>query len=281
MTIPEPPVRIFTVPASSRVSAVHRGQVVVSGSYGGEYNAYHAGKWGLRGVILNDAGVGKDDAGICGLPYLDRIGLAAATADVWSCHIADGADMLAHGVISHVNRAALRLGCRPGESVRASAGRMRLADPADGELPAIAGGKRYLVSDPAAGPKIICLDAAPMLVADDAGAIAVTGSHAALFDGKPDGVVNVDVFAIFFSDGGIGKDEAGVARLRELDERRIPAGAASVASAPIGDSRAILRQGILSRVNEAAAALGGRTGMTVRELVDQLAAAPGAPRIKH
>src|SRR5205085_7269468 len=103
---------IFTVSASSQVNESHRGHVIVSGSYGGEYNAHHAGKWGLRGVILNDAGVGKDDAGIRGLPYLDQIGLAAATADANTCHIADGEHMLAHGVISHVNHAAAALGCR-------------------------------------------------------------------------------------------------------------------------------------------------------------------------
>src|SRR5437763_3398714 len=112
-------VRIITVSASSQVTAEHRGQVVVSGSYGGEYNAYHAGKWGLRGVILCDAGVGKDNAGIRGLPYLDRIGLPAATADANTCHIADGEHMLAHGVISHVNQAGTALGCCVGETVRA------------------------------------------------------------------------------------------------------------------------------------------------------------------
>ena len=49
---PQTDIRIVTVSASSQVKAEDRGQVVVSGSYGGEYNAYHAGKWGLRGVIL-------------------------------------------------------------------------------------------------------------------------------------------------------------------------------------------------------------------------------------
>ena len=114
-------VRIVTVSASSQVKAEDRGQVIVSGSYGGEYNAWHAGKWGIRGVILNDAGIGRNDAGIRGLPYLDQIGLAAATADANTCHIADGEHMLAHGIISHVNRAAAALGCKAGDTVRACA----------------------------------------------------------------------------------------------------------------------------------------------------------------
>jgi hypothetical protein len=109
---------IFTVSASSQVNETHRGHVIVSGSYGGEYNAYHAGKWGLRGVVLNDAGVGKNDAGIRGLPYLDQIGLPAATADAMTCHIADGEHMLAHGIISHVNKAAKKRGARAGMAVK-------------------------------------------------------------------------------------------------------------------------------------------------------------------
>jgi hypothetical protein len=97
-------VKIMTVASCSFVRAEHRSHVVVSGSYGGKYNAFNAAKWGVRGVIMNDAGIGKDDAGIVGLGFLDQIGLAAATADATTCHIGDGDHMLEHGVISHVNR---------------------------------------------------------------------------------------------------------------------------------------------------------------------------------
>jgi hypothetical protein len=262
---------IFTVSASSQVKAEHRGHVIVSGSYGGEYNAYHAGKWGLRGVVLNDAGIGRDNAGIKGLPYLDAIGLPAATADCRTCHIADGDHMLAHGVISHVNQAAARLGCQPGETVRAVAERMRSAPVAEGELAPIAGGKRYTIRDVAGEPRLICLDAAPLLTPDDAGAIAVTGSHAALFRGQPDGVISVELTGVFFSDGGIGMDNAGITRLADLDKRRMPAGAAAAASAAIGNSRQILAEGILSSVNETARGRGIVPGTSVREAVEFLA----------
>src|SRR5271154_2538425 len=107
-------VKILTVASCSFVRDEHRSHVVVSGSYGGRYNAFNAAKWGVRGVIMNDAGIGKDDAGISGLAWLDGSDLAAATADTWTCHIGDGDHMLAHGVISHVNRAAAALGCAPG-----------------------------------------------------------------------------------------------------------------------------------------------------------------------
>ena len=71
--------KILTVASCSFVREEHRSHVVVSGSYGGNYNAFNAAKWGVRGVIMNDAGVGKDNAGIGGLDYLDQIELAAAT----------------------------------------------------------------------------------------------------------------------------------------------------------------------------------------------------------
>jgi uncharacterized protein YunC (DUF1805 family) len=265
---------IFTVSASSQVTAAHYGQVIVSGSYGGYYNAFHAGKWGLRGVILNDAGVGKDEAGVRGIVYLEEIGLAAATADVNTCHIADGEHMLAHGILSRVNRFAAALGCAAGDTVRAAAERMRHAEIATGQLSPISGGKRYTISDRVGQPRVICLDAAPMLTPEDEGAIAVTGSHAALFRGRPDNVISVHLRGVFFSDGGVGLDAAGISRLPDLDGRGIPAGAAAAMSAPIGDSRAIYRDGILSHVNTLAREEGIVPGMSVRAAVELLLARP-------
>ena len=267
-----PPVEVAIVTANSSATAPEscRNNVLISGSYGGEYNAFHAARRALRGVVLNDAGVGKDGAGISGLAYLDRIGLPAATADAWTCHIGDGDDMLAHGIISFVNRSAARLGCAVGQSVRDCAGAMRHGGVVDVPPPEIAGGKRYVMRDVPGEPRVICLDAAPLLEPGDAGAIVITGSHAALFRGRPDDVVKPDVRAIFFSDAGVGRDQAGIKRLALLDERRIPAGAASADSAPIGYARPIYEDGILSHVNATAAGLGARPGMRIKHFVDRL-----------
>jgi hypothetical protein len=265
-------VSIRTAPSSATATEDCRGNVLVSGSYGGEYNAYHAGKWGIRGVILNDAGVGKDAAGIRGLAYLDRVGLAAATADARSCHIGDGDHMLAHGVISYVNRAAASWGCVPGESVRQCAERLQAAPVIDAPMPPIRGGKRYVLSRGRGEPAVICLDAAPMLEPGDAGSIVVTGSHAALFRGLPDDVVRPDVRAIFFSDAGVGLHGAGIARLPTLDERGIAAGTASADTGAIGDARSIYDHGVLSHVNRTAAAVGGVAGVLVRTFVADLVA---------
>jgi hypothetical protein len=267
-----PDAAIRTAPSSATAASDCRGSVLVSGSYGGEYNAYHAGKRGLRGVILNDAGVGRNGAGIRGLAYLDPVGLPAAAADANSCHIGDGEHMLEHGRISHVNRSAAAWGCRIGDTVRHCAELMCAAPIVDVPMPSIEGGRRYTISDRHGEPAVICLDAAPMLLDEDAGRIVITGSHAALFRGKPDDVVRPAVRAIFFSDAGVGLDGAGIARLPALDTRGIVAATVSAASAEIGNSRSIYAEGVLSHANAAAVALGCRVGSRLRDYVAALIA---------
>jgi hypothetical protein len=265
--------KILTVASCSFVREDHRSHVVVSGSYGGRYNAFNAAKWSVRGVIMNDAGVGKDNAGIVGLDYLDGIGLAAATADGQTCHIGDGDHMLAHGIISHVNRAAAALGCSPGQSVRACAELMRSATVPTVAPPGISDGNRFVVRDVPGEPMVVCADSVGMLMPDDAGRIVVTASHGALSGGRPDNAVPPGTYAVFFSDAGGGMDGAGIARLAVLDNKGIIAGTTSAHSAPIGDSRALYHDGILSHVNQAAVRSGGRVGMALKDFIDVLIAA--------
>jgi hypothetical protein len=266
-------VKIMTVASCSFVREEHRSHVVVSGSYGGRYNAFNAAKWGVRGVIMNDAGVGKDDAGIVGLDYLDQIAMAAATADARTCHIGDGDHMLAHGVISHVNRTAAALGCVVGQSVRDCADLMRTAIVPTVTPPAITDGARFVVRDVPGEPRVICADSIGMLEPGDSGQIAITASHGALSGGRPDNAVPLGTYAVFFSDAGGGMDGAGIARLADLERKGIAAGATSADSAPIGDSRALYRDGVLSHVNGPAVRLGGGVGMALKEFVDILIAA--------
>lgn len=265
--------RIMTVASCSNVGAGHRAQVVVSGSYGGRYNAFNAAKWPVRAVIMNDAGIGKDKAGIVGLEFLDRIGMAAATADAQTCHIGDGEHMLAHGVISHVNRTASALGCAPGESVRACAERMRAATVPTVAPPAITEGARFVMREVPGEPALVCADSIGMVQPDDAGRIVVTASHGALSGGRPDTLVPEGIHAISFSDAGGGLDGAGIARLADLERRGIVAAATSADSAPIGDSRALYRDGVLSYVNGPAAARGARIGMKLDAFIASLIAA--------
>jgi hypothetical protein len=264
-------IEIVTAASSATAPDTTVGNVLVSGSYGGEYNAWHALRKGARAVILNDAGVGRNAAGISGLAWLDRLGVAGAVADCMTCHIGDGEHMLAQGRISHVNRAAGRLGAAVGQTVADCARLLRLAPAFEGDLPPIAGGKRFVISARPEERKVVGLDAAPLMEPADTGVIAVTGSHAALFRGRPDGVVSVDLFAVFFNDAGVGLDAAGIARLAELDGRRMIAATVSAQSAEIGSARSAYAEGIISHCNAAAAGAGIRPGEALREVVARLA----------
>src|SRR5215813_12225359 len=103
---------ILTADSITRVGPEAAGAVVVNGSHGGVYAAYLAAKLGVAAAIFNDAGVGRDQAGIAGLEYLAELGIPAAAIGHLTARIGDGADMMARGVVSHANRPAAALGCR-------------------------------------------------------------------------------------------------------------------------------------------------------------------------
>src|SRR5438132_13346364 len=80
-----------------------RDAVVVNASHGGIYAAYLAAKLGAAAAIFNDAGVGRERAGIAGLDYLQELGVAAATVGHDTARIGDGAHMTARGTTTHGN----------------------------------------------------------------------------------------------------------------------------------------------------------------------------------
>jgi len=102
----------------SSVTAQDAGSIVVSASHGGTSSGEFATRHRLGGCFFNDAGVGKDDAGIAALGMLDEMQVAGATLSHFSACIGDARDHWAHGVVSHVNRTAAAAGLAPGQSVR-------------------------------------------------------------------------------------------------------------------------------------------------------------------
>ncbi len=73
------------------------GTVLVTGSHGGVYAADLAARARVRAAIFNDAGQGKDRAGIAGLDSLQELGLAAAAVAHDSARIGDAGDAWARG----------------------------------------------------------------------------------------------------------------------------------------------------------------------------------------
>jgi hypothetical protein len=258
---------IVVADSITRLGPEAAGAVVVNASHGGVYAAYLAAKLGAAAAIFNDASVGRDGAGIAGLDYLQKFGIAAATVGHDTARIGDGADMIANGVVTQANVPAALLGVTPGQSCRDAGARLQQAKQTDRAPPETLEAAFLLVS---ASPQVWALDSASLVAPEHKNAIVITGSHGGLLGGKPETALKYDVLGALYNDAGVGKDDAGISRLPALDARGIPAGTVSAASARIGDARSTYEDGIVSRVNARAAALGLREGMRARDFVAEL-----------
>jgi hypothetical protein len=252
------------------------GGVVVSGSHGGRYPGYMAAKGGVRAVILCDAGIGRDEAGIGSLPYLEAFGIAAAAVSHLSCRIGDTADMLKRGTISRANAVAAGLGVAAGDTTLDAATKLRAA-PHVPVTPEPLGEARSYVEAPAGetwARRIALLDSAALVGPEDVGQIVVTGSHGGLVGGNPAMALRADGYAAVYNDAGIGIEDAGIARLPALDERGIAAFTVSATSARIGEARSSFEDGSVSAVNRIAETMGAQVGMPAREILMAWAAKP-------
>ena len=235
--------------------------MLVAGSHGGIVAAWYGASAGAHALVLNDAGLGLDRAGIAGLAWLEAIGMAAAAVDCRSARIGDGTDMLARGVISHANVYAALCGVVAGQSCRDAAERMRHASPARAAPPPYVEGRWRLL---AGAPEVWALDSVGKLEPADAGRILVIGSHGALHGGRRDTALAVDAAAAVFNDAGVGADRIGITRLPVLGARGIPAVAVDCMSARIGDGRSMWESGVILHMNAPAAVLGATRGMAVQ-----------------
>lgn len=246
------------------------GAVVVSGSHGGLFPAGCALRAGVRAVILNDAGIGLDAAGMACLDHCHAHGVAAAVVDSMSCRIGDAADTLQRGVISHVNPLALTVGARPGMAVEDAAEALLLAPISDLAVAEPAENRAH-VDLPNARRRIVLLDSASQVQPADDGQVVVTASHGALVGGDPAYAIRCQAFAALFNDAGGGPQGWGFSRLGALDMRGIIGATVGVGSARIGDGHSTYETGILSAVNDVARFMGLRVGMTAREACEILA----------
>jgi hypothetical protein len=251
-----------------------RGRAAIAASHGGAYAAYLAAKAGIKAVILCDAGVGREQAGIGGLPYLDRLGVAAAAIGHRTARIGDGADCGRRGVITFTNAGAATFGIAPGMSAREALERLERADLPPCPAPPPIEETRHRLSDTeAGGVRVHAIDSAGLVLPEDAGHIVATGSHGALLGGKPETAIKIAVFAALYNDADFGIEDAGIARLAVLDRRGIAGACVSAWSARIGDGQSTYRDGFVSAVNARAAQCGGEIGISAKELVARLVAA--------
>ncbi|MFC4296623.1 hypothetical protein ACFO0J_01040 [Castellaniella hirudinis] len=251
------PPEIVMVDSINYLMPEHAGMTVLAGSHGGLYSAYKALSLGVRSVILNDAGVGLDEAGIASLAYGDAAGLPVAAIAHSSARIGDAGDMRRRGRISHANRAAAVLGVQAGMACDDALERLHAAGPAAASAATVA---EHRHEQPLLGRRIVCIDSASLIKPEDRGGIVVTGSHGGLIGGDAAKAMNVAVRFAAFNDAGVGTDAAGIGRLEPLDRLGIAAVTVAHHSARIGDALSTYEQGVISHVNVHADALGFRPG---------------------
>jgi hypothetical protein len=112
-------VPMWLLDSVSDASAEHRDCVLVTGSHAGLSVVRFAVAARPRLVVFNDAGGGRDGAGIAALPLLDAAGIGACAVAHSSARIGEAASTLADGRIVHSNNTARRLGATPGRQLGA------------------------------------------------------------------------------------------------------------------------------------------------------------------
>ena len=100
-------VEITVADSITFLNANNAGDIVVCGSHGGVSAGHYAQKHRLKAVFFNDAGIGKNDAGIKSLDSLSGAGILACTVNCMSAEIFNGQDVLENGIISVCNQLAM------------------------------------------------------------------------------------------------------------------------------------------------------------------------------
>ncbi|MGU9980077.1 hypothetical protein ACJ4V0_08540 [Phreatobacter sp. HK31-P] len=252
----------------THLTADARGRVAVCASHGAVYAAWYGATKGVAAMILNDAGIGRERAGISGLAWLDELGVPGATVSHRSARIGWGADMPERGVLSFVNAAAASLGLRPGMACSTALDLLQRADLAPSPTPAPLDEARHEIAGAGAkGIRVFVLDSNGLVGKDDAGHIVVTASHGGLLAGRPETAVKSDVLAAVYVDADRGLDDAGISRLPALQARGIAGAMVSAFSARIGDGMSVWNDGFVSAINAEAGRRGGAIGQSTRDFV--------------
>jgi hypothetical protein len=117
-TIAESPKgKIILMDSITKLAPGDEGSVVLSASHGGASSGEFALVMPLKLVLFNDAGIGRDKAGIAALDMLEEHGVGGAAISHISGRIGDAQDMWEHGIISAVNNLASGLGLGIGDKV--------------------------------------------------------------------------------------------------------------------------------------------------------------------
>lgn len=236
--------------------------VVIAASYMGVLPARMMAMHRPRAVIGHDASVGKAGAGIQGLGYLEALGIPAAAVDGMTAELGNGHDMWETGRISRVNVLAEQCGVTVGMDVHEAARILLTVDPSDVEI----GHKirREVMATSPTGRELVVTDSIVFCDPDiDGRNVLVTAGHTGR--SGADFVIAVSPWGFICSDGGRGKNDAGIAGLEITGRVGLAGASADAQTCEIGDAFSAWETGVISACNEPARRRGVHVGQTVRD----------------
>ncbi len=256
--------------------------ILVCGSHCGGNNdlARHVKNCHVKAVFLNNAGVGKNQAGIRGLRYYQAEGILACAVDHNSAEIGIARDTWESGIISHASPHAVEAGIQIGDLVKVAVAKIinLFNHPSPTQI-----NKNFdsLIDEKKEnnskvdlkkqiqtyidGVSITVTDSITFLNGNNAGDIVVCGSHGGISAGEY--AQKRHVKAVFFNDAGIGKNNAGAKSLESLSDAGIIACTVDCMSAEIFNGQDTLGNGIITVCNQLAKNRNIKEKMTVLEAI--------------
>ena len=232
---------------------------------------------GVQAVFLNNAGIGKNQAGISGLAHYQAENILACAVDHNSAEIGVARDTWESGIISHTNTLAEEAGIHPDDSVQEAVAKII-------HLPSFTQKNNHaesLINDEKQnsnkpdlkkqiqtqidGVSITVTDSITFLNESNAGDIVVCGSHGGVSAGHY--AQKHRLKAVFFNDAGIGKNKAGIKSLDSLSDAGITACTVDCMSAEIFNGQDVLENGIISVCNQLAKSRNIKEKMSVKEAI--------------
>lgn len=256
--------RIVALDSSSYLEPNPTGpnDVVVVGSYCGTRILAPMFTRGVKAVIATDAGIGKDDAGISGLKHGEQIGVPVATIVTMSAETSNGRSTLL-GEISRVNAQARALGVVPGQVAYEAAARLALAPPGKAIPTPLGAEEAPVVVEETPYGKIWATPGSTAITEKIPNDVFCSGANSSrVFS---DGALRMAAKGAIANDAGIAKNNTAVEGLQLLQERGVPAASVATMSARLAEGLSTWNDGVISVLNQAAAARGVKTGMTAKE----------------
>jgi hypothetical protein len=258
-------VSVFLIDSARYCDERNRGHVVVAASYGGTLPARLVAPHHPRAALFHDVGIAADGSGISGLPYLEALGVPAATVEGSTGELGNARDMYDNGRISRANVLAERCGVERGMSVIDAVQCLSTADLGDASVGTKV--RRKVVATEGAH-QIVVTDSIVFARPEDNDNVLVTAGHTGSTGAKF--IEEVSPWGFICADGGTAKNGSGYSGLGPLDEAGLAGACYDVMTAAMGDAYDAWDRGIVSQVNELASKRGVVVGQSVQEAARRL-----------